>query len=216
MNPQLGTPHQICKYCQYITKHNNLLNGKTPKNLNEHLERCQKYKAWRRANPSSDWEDEHENHTAPKNILNDYLTPPPNILPTRGAMTSDKLCEQVLRIIVAGNLSFYFAENPEFVALLRHAYPDCNIPNRRSVTKALKKAAKDERIALREELTNNNSKVSLALDAWTSNNNIAFLGMHIVSREDVKITWRSALFPGLPHIYLYSLIAFCSNHSALY
>jgi len=59
----------------------------------------------------------------------------------------------------------------------------------------LKKAAKDERIALREELTNNNSKVSLALDAWTSNNNIAFLGMHIVSREDVKITWRSALFP---------------------
>ena len=181
VNPQLGTPHQICKYCQYITKHNNLLNGKTPKNLNEHLERCDKYKAWRRANPSSDCEDEHVNHTARKNIFGDYLTSSSDILPTRGAMTSTKLCEQVLRIIIAGNLGFSFAENPEFAALLRHAYPDCNIPNHRSVAKALKKAAKDERVALREELTNNDSKVSIALDAWTSNNNIAFLGMYCIS-----------------------------------
>lgn len=195
MNPQLGTPHQICKYCQYVTKHNNLLNGKTPKNLNEHLERCDKYKAWRRANPSNNYEDEHVDHSAPKVILDDYLTSSSDILPTKGAMTSAKLCEQVLRIIVAGNLGFSFAENPEFVALLHHAYPDCNIPNRRSVSKALKKAAKDERVALREELMNNDSKVSIALDAWTSNNNIAFLGMYIVSREHVKITRRSAFFP---------------------
>ena len=95
-------------------------------------------------------------------------------------LTSTKLCEQVLRIIVAGNLSFSFAENPEFVALLQHAYRDCDIPNRRSVAKALKKAAKDERVALREELTNNDSKFSVTLDAWTSNNNIPFLGMYYI------------------------------------
>ena len=195
MNPRLGTPHQICKHCEYLTKHNNLLNGKTPKNLNEHLERCDKYKAWRRTNPSSDYEDEHVNHSTPKNILNDYLTSPSDILPTKGAMTSAKLCEQVLRIIVAGNLSFSFAENPEFVALLRHAYLDCNIPNRRSVAKALKKAAKDERVALREELMNNDSKVSIALDAWTSNNNIAFLGMYIVSREECRSPSELNVFP---------------------
>jgi hypothetical protein len=171
------------------------LNGKTPKNLNEHLERCHKYKAWRRANPSTDYEDEHMNDTAPKHVLDNYVMSSSDILPTKGAMTSVKLCEQVLRIIVAGNLSFSFAENPEFVALLRHAYPDCNIPNRRSVAKALKKAAKDERVALREEVTTNDSKVNIALDAWTSNNNIAFLGTYLVSREDVKIAWRSAFFP---------------------
>src|SRR5205814_8561670 len=79
-----------------------------------------------------------------------------------------------------GNLSFSFAENPEFTALLRHAYLDCNNPNHRSVAKALKKAANDERVTLREELTNNDSKVSIALDAWTSNNNIAFLGMYCI------------------------------------
>lgn len=187
VNPQLGTPHQICNHCQCIIKHNNLLNGKTPKNLNEHLERCHKYKVWRRANPSTDHE-EYINRTAPKHFLNDYRTSSSDILPTKGVMTSVKLCEQVLRIIVAGNLSFSFAENPEFVALLRHAYPDCNIPNRRSVAKALKKAAKDERVALREEMMMNDSKINIALDAWTSNNNIAFLGTYIVSREYVKIT----------------------------
>ena len=148
--------------------------------LNKHLEHCSKYKAWRRANPSNDCEDERVNHAAPRNTLNDYLTSLSDILPTRGAMTSTKLCEQVLRIIVAGNLSFSFTENPEFIALLRHAYLDCDIPNRRSVAKTLKKAARNERVALREELTNNDSKVSVTLDAWTSNNNIAFLGMYYI------------------------------------
>jgi hypothetical protein len=195
VNSQRGTPHQICKHCEYLTKHNNLLNGKTPKNLNEHLERCDKYKVWRRTNPSGDYNDEHMNHSAKKNILDDYLMSPSDILPTRGAMTSTKLCEQVLRIIVAGNLSFSFAENPEFVALLRHAYPDCDIPNRRSVAKALKKAAKDERVALREELMKNDSKVSIALDAWTSSNTIAFLGMYIVSREERRSPSDLNIFP---------------------
>ncbi len=107
---------------------------------------------------------------------------------------STKLCEQILRMIAAGNLSFSFAENPEFVALLRHAYPGCTIPNCRSMAKALKKAAKDEKVALREELTNNDSKISVALDAWTSNNNLAFLGTFPVSREDLTVTLVLAVF----------------------
>ena len=36
-------------------------------------------------------------------------------------MSAEKLCEQVLRFITEGNLSFSFAENDEFVALLKHA-----------------------------------------------------------------------------------------------
>ena len=194
VDPQPGTPHQVCKHCQYISKHNNLLNGKTPKNLKEHLERCAKYKAWRRANPSNDPEGDHVDRNASENIVKNFLASSSEILPTRGAMTSTKLCEQVLRIIAAGNLSFSFAENPKFIALLRHAYPDYTSPNRRSVAKALKRLAKDERVALKEELTNNDSKVSVALDAWTSSNNIAFLGTFLVPREDVTITSLTAFF----------------------
>ena len=48
-------------------------------------------------------------------------------LPTSGLMTSDRLCDQVLHIVIAGNLSFSQAENPELVALLKNAYPACNI-----------------------------------------------------------------------------------------
>jgi hypothetical protein len=97
-------------------------------------------------------------------------------IPTRGLMTSEKLCETALRIIVAGNLPFSHAENPELVANWKHAYPSCNIPNRRSVATLLKKMAKEERFNLKKELANNESKVSLAMDAWTSANNLAFLG----------------------------------------
>jgi hypothetical protein len=126
---------------------------------------------------------------ASSNPIENFLATAYDILPTRGAMTSNKLCEQVLRIITAGNLSFSFAENPEFVALLRHAYPDCSIPNRWSVVKALKGAVKRERVALKEELTGNDSKVSIALDAWTSGNNIAFLDIFLMSQEDAVIDW---------------------------
>jgi hypothetical protein len=43
-------------------------------------------------------------------------------------MTAEKLCEQVLRIITEGNLSFVFAENSEFASLLKHAYLDIKLP----------------------------------------------------------------------------------------
>ena len=158
--------------------------AKTPKNLKEHLGRCNKYKAWRYANPSNNRDDEHMDRRAQSNPLENFLATSSDVLPTRWAMTSNKLCEQVLRIIAAGNLSFSFAENPEFVALLRHAYPDCSIPNRRSVAKALKRAVKRESTTLKDKLTGNDLKVSIALDAWTSGNNIAFLGIFLRSQED--------------------------------
>lgn len=91
-------------------------------------------------------------------------------------MTSEKLCEQVLRIIAAGNLSFSFAENPEFVALLQQAYPACRPPTRRAVMEKLKQNVRIEMKNLKEDLSANDSKVSLALDNWSSSNNIAFMG----------------------------------------
>lgn len=101
----------------------------------------------------------------------------PERVPTTGAMTQRKLCEQVLRIITAGNLSFSQADNPELIALEKHAYPDIQPPNRRSVAKRLKECAAAERKTLKTQLEGVDSKVSLALDAWTTRNNQAFLGM---------------------------------------
>jgi hypothetical protein len=99
-------------------------------------------------------------------------------LPTDGLMNSDRLCEQVLRIIISGNLSFSQAENPELIALLKNAYPSCNIPNRHSISARLKSLTKEEQQKLKLALKDNDSKVSLALDAWTARGSrSAFLGI---------------------------------------
>jgi len=97
--------------------------------------------------------------------------------PLIGFMTSDKLCEQVLRIITEGNLPFSFAENPELVALLRNAYSDCSIPNRRSIVNRLKTNVVEEKDKRKTDFARLGSmKVSLALDAWSTRTHIAFLG----------------------------------------
>ena len=99
-------------------------------------------------------------------------------LTTNGIMNSDRLCDQVLRIVISGNLSFSQAENPELVALLKNAYSTCNIPNRHSIAARLKKVVKEEQQRLKSVLMDNDSKISLALDAWTARGSrTAFLGM---------------------------------------
>src|SRR5215510_3711262 len=92
-------------------------------------------------------------------------------------MTSDKLCQQVLHIILAGNLSFSQAENPELIALLRNAYPNVNIPNRRSVTNELNEQTSNAKEKLKDQLATVESKISLALDVWSTRTNHSFLGM---------------------------------------
>jgi len=92
-------------------------------------------------------------------------------------MTNDFLCEKVLRIIIAGNLPFYHAENTELVEHLKDAYPDCTPPSRKAVMDLLKTKAARARRELVEKLSQVDSKVSLAMDCWTTRNNIGFLGM---------------------------------------
>jgi len=95
----------------------------------------------------------------------------------RGVMTNDFLCEKVLRIIIAGNLPFYHAENAELVDHLKDAYPDCTPPTRKAVMDLLKTNVARARMELVEKLSRVDSKVSLAMDCWTTRNNIGFLGM---------------------------------------
>jgi len=95
----------------------------------------------------------------------------------RPTMTNQLLAEKVLRMIVAGNLPFAQAENPEFVALLKHAYPSLNPPSRRTTRDLLGKRAQDAKADLRDRFAKLDSKVSLALDAWRSRGNVEFLGI---------------------------------------
>ena len=91
-------------------------------------------------------------------------------------MTNDRLAEQVLRIIIAGNLSFLHSENPEFIAFVKHAYPHLRLPNRRAVSNLLTQKAKEAKDELRKRFAKIESRVSFAIDAWRSRGNVEFLG----------------------------------------
>jgi len=108
-------------------------------------------------------------------------------------MTSEILCEQVLRIIISGNHSFSLAENTALVALLRHAYPNVKLPNRRSVAMKLKEHAIQAKEHLKAELQEVDSKISLALDAWSTRSGPqSFLGMYFPSPTP---SWPHGNFP---------------------
>jgi len=139
--------------------------------MKSHLERCGKYKAGEHERIRSDPDSSEPPYS---DFFRDVRS---SDNPTRGIMTADKLCEQMLRVITEGNLPFSQVENVELVALLKHAYPDLNPPNRRAVATRLKDNVVKEKEKLKAQFAKLDSKVSLALDAWTTRNNVAFLGM---------------------------------------
>jgi hypothetical protein len=133
-----------------------------------HLEACNKYKLE---------ECKRRRLEGYTTLADDFFADGPADSPTRGNMTAEKLCEQTLRIITEGNLPFLFAENKEFVKLVKHAYAGVAVPNRRSVAAKLKSNTQKAKEQLKDRLEKVDSKISLALDAWTTCNNVAFLGM---------------------------------------
>jgi hypothetical protein len=94
----------------------------------------------------------------------------------REVMSRDRLKECILRIIIAGNLAFSFAENPEFVDLLNDAYPNCPTPTRKTVVDFLHSKAALTKAELRDLLARLDSRVSLAMDIWVTRTGLAFLG----------------------------------------
>jgi len=93
-----------------------------------------------------------------------------------GPMTSERLRDMLLRILVSANLPFAFVENEEFRKMLGEAFPNCQIPRRQIMPDLLSASAIRAASELRQELVANESRVSLAMDVWTTRNNLAFLG----------------------------------------
>jgi len=81
-----------------------------------------------------------------------------------------------LRAMVASNWSFSQFEVPEFQNLLNGGY-DLHIPSAKVMKVRLAKYAEEAREEIKLRLTNNESRISLALDCWTSPNRLEFMGM---------------------------------------
>jgi len=91
-------------------------------------------------------------------------------------MTSERLREMLLRILISANLPFAFVENEEFCKMLREAFFNRQIPRHQTMLDLLSASALHAASKLCQELAANESKVSRVMDVWTTRNNLAFLG----------------------------------------
>jgi hypothetical protein len=158
VNCKDGSPGLMCNHCSKVVLHPNRTADKSPSSLGKHLDHCPCYKQKK------------------GNALTDYLTEWINEGSIPRVMTTDCLQEQVLRIIIAGNLPFYFAENKEFKSLLKDAYPFCNPPTRKGLADLLADKAQEGRAAFHEVAATLDCKIHLALDCWSTRTNIGYLG----------------------------------------
>jgi len=101
-----------------------------------------------------------------------------------GCVTSKRVEEDLviktLKFFISGNIAFNQADNPYFQELIRAAAAQgiakIQPINRKNVRDKLHDVASDAKEDLMVSLMENKSKVSLALDCWSSGNNYAFLG----------------------------------------
>ena len=87
-----------------------------------------------------------------------------NCLDDPGPMTSERLREMLLRILILANMPFAFVKNEEFRKMLHQAFPNCQIPRHQIRPELLSASAIHAASKLHKELVANESRVSLAMD----------------------------------------------------
>ena len=165
------TCHVLCKHCDKSYGHPTTL-GKatdsgTTKSMSRHLQTCKRY---------NDKKGDRERMLDFESRLESGQT-------TLADYDNDTMVEKTLKFFISGNIAFNQADNPYFQDLIRHGQVKIKGPkvNRKSVRAQLSEVGANATEDLMATLMANDSKVSLALDCWTSKNGHAFLGNTPVS-----------------------------------
>ena len=99
-------------------------------------------------------------------------------------ITQSDVEDQILRFFISGNIPFNQAENPEFrklvsmIQLGKVSGAAAHPPSRFTVRRRLRSHSETAAENLFETFACLNSKVSLALDCWSTRNMLPFLGIH--------------------------------------
>ena len=94
--------------------------------------------------------------------------------------TADQVAEEILKFFISGNIPFNQAGNPHFHKLLKYIVTvsgEAVTTSRKKVRSQLASEAMAADADLHELFKRVESKISLALDNWTSRNGYAFMGM---------------------------------------
>jgi hypothetical protein len=147
----------MCKHCRKVGPHPSSAPDKNTTAMSRHLKVCRQYKQTQT--------DRSVEERAREDFWNQ-----------RCLMSRSQLAEQILRIVIVGDLSFNFAENPALHAFLKISYPNIQRPTRKMIALRLSDQANEAKVHLRDYFATHDGKVSLALDGWNSRNNKDFIG----------------------------------------
>jgi hypothetical protein len=164
-----------CKHCQKHITHplsigkagkggtTKKSNTGTTSSLKRHLEGCQRYNL--------------TTNRSKNEVMTQYFSAMPGKL-AMPRVTKDNVLDKVLDFFISGNIAFNQADNHYFEGLvsLIKVNDEQVIVNRHNITKRLHDHAVNAKEDLMARLMSNDSKISISMDCWTSDNNIAFLG----------------------------------------
>jgi len=159
------TPHVLYKHCKAVMLHPNRNGDKSTFNMQCHLDKCEVYSRYMCQQPGE------LANTGNLHTCVGWMNPRHRVL-----MTSERLQEKLLRIIISANQPFSLVDNEEFHDLLDEAFPSCNIPRYQIIPDHLSNNTSCAVSELVQELAAHDSKVTLTLDVWTTRTNFAFLG----------------------------------------
>lgn len=90
--------------------------------------------------------------------------------------SSDKFNDELLKVLVACNWSFRTLERPRFQRFVKFLRPDAEVPSRSGFASLFKTHFTNIQSNLLSTL-GQHTKVSIALDGWSSNNHLSFLAI---------------------------------------
>jgi hypothetical protein len=159
----------VCKHCSIKFAHPRRNDSVTTSPIKAHIEkRCEAYKR------------KHPHRQASASSMSAFLQGSETT--TTSAVTQEQIEEQILKFFVSGNIPFNQADNPHFRKLIEMIHVNgrpAHAPGRTTVRARLSKHSQLSDEALINLLAENKSKISLALDCWTSRTNQSFLGTFV-------------------------------------
>ncbi|CAJ0828302.1 16717_t:CDS:2, partial [Entrophospora sp. SA101] len=171
----------LCLYCRNALGHevayqNKLLNKKD--RIKSHLKKCENFKVVvGEQNINQILEEEiHPNSQKrartiePKSILEDHL-----------------LC-----ITVSNGLAFRWIESEEVKSLFRWLNPNIRLPNRKALSgRILNDASLKHNSWIKEQASNSEYGVTVALDGWSNVVNEKILGVILITNEGETLVWNA-------------------------
>ena len=159
-----GKPLAVCLHCHTKYKHPWQYSSKPTVALSRHIKSCSQYKRYVRQGSQT-------------STISNYFN-----IKSAERVTKPVIEGQILKFFISANIPFRQADNEHFRRLIslihinnQPVYP----PSRKVLRARLSNEAEAAKADLKVILIANQSKISLALDCWSTRTHFSFIGMYL-------------------------------------